>query len=626
MKNRIRQSLSLKLSLGILLLAVPVFVISLGILFYQSRHIVRKEAMELATTMINTASLRVDRYLMAVETATNINEWQIAENLQPDSLLAISSRTVRLNPHINGCSISAEPNLFPSHGRYFSVYAIRESDTIRADVEQQYEYFNKIWYKTPHDLKEPCWVVYYDEVDSLDIVLDGMIASYGKPLYDKEDHFIGVISSDVSLQQMSKVITAEKPYPNSYYMMIGKDGYYYIHSDTTMLFQQAFADGSPFTGLKHEMAIGKQGSMRVYIDGKPNLVCYHPVANTGWCLALVCPDSDILQGYHRLGYVLTPLLIIGLIVILLLTRRAVNQATTPLNQLLEYVQDITHGNYEIHIPHSKNTDAIGRLQNSFATMLHSLNFHMGSIRYAADKATQRNEELAKATKLAEEADRQKTLFIQNVTHQIRTPLNIIMGFSQILRDTNGMLPEEEEQEIFNTMNHNAMSLSRMVLMLYDSSDSGIAEDLNSNKDEIVPCNEVVRESIEHTKTHFPDMSIHFKTVLPDDRCIRSSRLYLMRSLRELLYNAAKYSDRQHVAVSVSETPTTVRFIFEDKGPGMPEDYRDLMFVPFTKVNDLSEGLGLGLPLAKRHILNMGGEFTLDPDYHDGCRFIIELPK
>ena len=50
-----------------------------------------------------------------------------------------------------------------------------------------------------------------------------------------------------------------------------------------------------------------------------------------------------------------------------------------------------------------------------------------------------------------------------------------------------------------------------------------------------------------------------------------------------------------------------------------------MFKFFTKVDDLSEGLGLGLPLAKRHAINLGGDLTLDDNYHDGCRFIIELP-
>ena len=626
MKNIVRRSLSLKLSLGILLLAIPVFVISLGILFLQSRYIVRQEAMERASTVLNTTSLRVNRYLMAVETATNINDWRVAENLQPDSLLAISNQVVRLNPHISGCSISTEPNVFPKYGRYFSAYTVREADTIKTVIEEEYEYFQKVWYKVPHDINGPCWEVYYDDADSLALTLDGMIASYGKPLYDANHQILGVISTDISLLELSRTISAEKPYPHSYFMMIGKEGRYYIHPDTTMLFEHTIFNDSTLITLGHEMTKGRQGNMSMSIDGKPNLVCYHPISGTDWSLALVCPDSDILEGYHRLGYVLLPLLIIGMFVILLLCSRAVAHAIRPLNQLLKHVQNIANGNYEIHIPHSNSIDAVGRLQNSFATMLHSLNFHMGSIRYMADQAAQRNEELAKTTKLAEEADRQKTIFIQNVTHQIRTPLNIIMGFAQVVRDDGSQLSDEEKTNIFDTMNHNALSLNRMVQMLYDGSDYGATAGLYVKKDEMVLCNKVVRESIEHTKLHFPDIPIHFETEILDNFFISSNYLYLMRSLRELLYNAAKYSDGQHISVHVSKTPKAVRFVFQDTGPGMSEEYRDLMFIPFTKVDDLSEGLGLGLYLTKRHISNLGGEFSLDPDYHDGCRFIIELPK
>jgi signal transduction histidine kinase len=79
-------------------------------------------------------------------------------------------------------------------------------------------------------------------------------------------------------------------------------------------------------------------------------------------------------------------------------------------------------------------------------------------------------------------------------------------------------------------------------------------------------------------------------------------------------------------MKITETEEAVRFIVEDTGTGMAEEYRALMFEPFTKVNDLSEGLGLGLPLAKRHAENLGGDLWLDESYDKGCRFILELPK
>jgi signal transduction histidine kinase len=100
----------------------------------------------------------------------------------------------------------------------------------------------------------------------------------------------------------------------------------------------------------------------------------------------------------------------------------------------------------------------------------------------------------------------------------------------------------------------------------------------------------------------------------------------MHTLRELLYNAAKYSDGKHLTVRITQTDSTVRFIVEDTGTGISEEEQKKIFKPFAKVDDLSEGLGLGLPLAKRHAISLGGDILLDSSYHAGCRFIVEMPK
>lgn len=633
----IRKSLSLKLSLSLLLMAIPIFLLSLGILFVQSRRIIKEEATEHAVSVLNTTTQRICRYLNAVETATNANDWLILKYLQPDSLLAISRRIVSLNPHIDGCSISTEPEVFPEYGRYFSAYTVKEEDTITTVVEEEYEYFEKVWYKKPHDLEKPCWVVYYDESDSLELTLEGMVASYSKPLYNDDNRFVAVVSTDISLLHLSKLYSSEKPYPNSFYMMTGEEGRFLLHPDSTQLFKRTiFSDADPqhqadLFALGHEMISENQGTMSVVINDVPCLVCYQPVPGTPWSLAIVSPESDILQAYHQLSLIVVPLIILGLLVILLLCYRAVAHAIRPINQLLEKTQSIASGNYEVHIPRSPRKDAVGQLQNSFATMLQSLNFHRGSVQYVTERTERRNEELAKATLLAKEADKQKTAFMQSMSHQIRTPLNIILGFAQVLRVNGGQLSDEEKKSITGMMDYNSTLLNRMVLMLFDSSDTGLSEELHSHRYDTVRCNDVAHEAIAYIMIHYPNLNIRFQSEVADDYCIHTSHLYLMRSFRELLYNAAKYSDGQHIVFKVIHVPNSeqkagaVRFIIEDKGKGIAEADRELVFQFFTKVDDLSEGLGLGLPLAKRHIENLGGNLTLDPDYHDGCRFIIEIP-
>ena len=636
----VRRAFARKLSIGILLLAIPIFVVSLGILFTQSRHMIRLEAVGRANSVLNSTMQRISRNLLTIETATNAYSWLIERSLQPDSLLAYSRRVVQLNPHIDGCSISAEPDVFPQYGKYFSVYTVRETDTITTVIEEEYDYFSKIWYKTPRDLNKPCWVAYFDESDSLELTIDGMVASYGRPLYNADNRFVGIVSTDLSLLHLSKLMSVEKPYPNSYFMMIDDQGRYFVHPDSTKLFTQTIFSGADprrqtdLIALGHEMTAGNQGRMNAVIDGVSCLVCYKPVPGTSWSLAIVCPDRDVLASYHRLTYIVIPLLIIGLFVIVTLCSRAVGQTIHPLNELLDKTQSIAAGNMEVYIPHTQREDVIGNLQNSFATMLQSLNFHIGIVRYSSYQTKLRNEELEHATKLVQEADWQKTAFIQNVTHQIRTPLNIIMGFAQILgKESEDQLIEEEVKSLTSTMTHNSRLLSRIVLMLFDSSDSGTTkEKIEAAKHESVPCNDVAREAVSYIKVYYPNLYIYFLSEVGDDFCIETNRQFLMLSLRELIYNAAKYSDQQNISLRITHSRLSkghaggsVQFIVEDTGKGIAPEDRESIFKFFTKVDDLSQGLGLGLPLSKRHAQNLGGDLTLDTDYQQGCRFILEIP-
>lgn len=625
-----RQSLSLKLSTGVLLMTAVIFIATLGIVFIESRRNIRMESTEHATSVLSNVAQRVTGYLNTIETATNANAWMVTDAFQPDSLVSFSRRILLLNGNVDGCSITAAPGKFRETGD-FSAYTVRKADTIVSVREAPYNYYEKVWYRTPVELGRACWIDPFDDTNPGTLSADDLIASYCKPLYDSHNQLLGVMAADILLSKLTDVLTDEKPYPNSYLFMLGSEGHYYVHPDSTRLVKETIFSATDAVAhqdiitLGYEMTTGKKGNIRVEVDGRPCLVCYCPVEGTPWSLALVCPENDIFKSYNRLTNVIILLMLVSLIPIFLFCHRIVNNSIRPINRLLNQACHITEGDYSVVIPHTNRKDVVGRMQNSFATMQESINRHVSDIQQINDGWVQRNEELHRARLLIEESDRQKTLFIQNVTHQIRTPLNIIMGFAQIMHNSKGELSAEEIHRFIGLMKHNATALSRMVLMLYDSSDSGVTEELDNMHLESVSCNEIVREDIKATLQRFPGLEISFESTLPDSFCIQTDRLYLMRSLRELLYNSAKYSDGKHIAVHMSATDTVVRIVYTDTGAGISEDYHDKMFQLFTKVDDLSEGLGLGLPLAKRHITNLGGRLILDKDYHEGCRFIVELP-
>ncbi len=634
MKNLIRhiqQSLALKLSFGIQLLAILVFGAVMGILFVQSRSHIKNEAASRVGSVLNATVERANGFLGIIETAINSNEWLVMENFDPESMLAFSRRIVAINPNTSGCSITAEPYTFPEYGRYFSAYSVRKGDSIITVRKREYEYFDKAWYKNPRELGKGCWVEPYDDYTEGTLSAPEKITSYCKPLYDAKGKMVGVISADVSLSMLVDVIQAEKPTPNAYYAILGPKGHFLWHPDSTRQNDRTIFDmvtdnvrQLDMIALGHQMTTGQKGGMEVNVNGKPCLVCYQPIAGTGWSLAVVCPKSDVLGDYNRMTLGILLLTAGGLLFILLFCRRVVAHVIRPLNLLLEQSQHIVaSGHFSELLPTTKRKDAVGWLQNSFALMQRTLRQRVNDVLRANEERARRNEELRLASLEVEDAVQKKNTFIQNMAHQIRTPLNIIIGFAQVLRDSGNSLPPEEMKSISGVMNYNTTALWSMVLMLYDTSEVGTIEEKNSSLQD-VRCNEVAREAVEVIAKWFGDVNIDFHTTIPDTLTVKAEPVYLSRTIAELIRNSVKYSDKQHISLTVSAHDAVVRLVFEDKGVGISPDYQPHIFQPFTKADDLSEGLGLGLPLAKRHITNMGGTLILDPTYHEGCRFIIEL--
>lgn len=629
---KVRRSLSRELSLGIMLLAIPIFVVALGALFLQSRYLIHHEAMESSQSLLKTTLHRVENYMQTIETPADANAWMLEENFEPQAIQAVCDRIVRLNGNVASSSVYALPNMFPQYGEKFSVYTKRTGDTLATYCEPEYDYFEKLCYTKPIETGKACWVDPFIEYTESTIDYRQAIATYCKPLRQKNGRMIGVVAVDFSFDRLAKLINDdENIYDHSYYMLISGDGRYLIHPDTTRLFRKTlYTDVDPnanpdLISLGYEMTAGKRGSMHVHIGNQLYHVCYEPVEGTNWSLALVCPDNQLMRSYHRLGYVIIALIVIGLLAIMWLSNRIVKQTVSPLNQLLDMTKDISDGRYDEQIPISSGTGVIARLQNSFAQMQMALNDKMGRLRQRVDEARQRNETLEQDVLQAEENVKKKNQFMQQVAQHMRSPLNVITGFASMLRESSNnkdMIGEEELANISSMMKSNAINLNSMVLMLFDASESDANEALKCKKQDEESVNALALECILYTHTHFPDANIELSSSVSDTLCIVTNHIYLMRTLRELLYNAAKYSDGQHIKLSITDTDNTVSYTVEDVGPGLPDDKKELLFEPFTREGDLSEGLGLGLPLAKRHAKSLGGNLVFDADYHQGCRVTL----
>jgi signal transduction histidine kinase len=631
--NRIRRKLSLKLTFGIMLFLIAIFVVSLGILFMRSRQLVREEAMERAEQELDNVVMRVNGMMNEVETATMTARWHLTDdNLQPDSLLNFAHRIVAMNPNFDGCSISTEPNYFPQIGRYFSVYAYHKGDSVVSKTEEPYEYFDKVYYKTPLLLGKPSWVEAYTDVNGVvSGNFDDMIVSFGVPIRNSKRETIGVISTDLSMPWLSQVISAYKPYPNAYSVMLGADGQYLIHPDTAKLMKKTiFSDADTKNNqdlitLGHDMVSGNSGMLTVKIRGKRCLVLYKSLKRAPWSIALVCPESDILAGYTKLLYILIPLLVFGLLVILAFCLNVITSMVTPINELTDKLSYITHGHYNEPIERTSRRDVIGRLQNNFAEMQEALSKHITSLQEVNNVTCKLNSELEKASVMARKADESKSEFLKDVTHQIRTPLNIINGFTQVLRDDSGSIPRDEVEGLIDTMQYNAVGMNRMINMLLVAANTG--KDVKINVMEEVNVHELV-DALTYLYAHTPPYTVDMVTdiKLLDTFTVRSNREFLGKALAELLYNAKKFTTDGHVKLTAMASGITVIFMVEDTGPGISEETQARLFDNFEKGNIFDEGLGMGLPTCRQMIRMIGGELKFDAKYTEGSRFVVVIPN
>lgn len=598
--KQIKQSLPLRLSLSILAFTVIIFMITIGIIFVRTRHFVRQTATEQATQILNNTAQRITGLMGQVEVATDNSGWLVLRKLQPDSIMSFSHRILELNPDVDGCSISFEPNFFPDQGKYFSVYSSNENGHIETEQEgsREYDYFMMTWYQEPIRQGKACWVdPFHDYTPGTSY--DMMIASYCKPLIDTNGRTIGVISTDLSQRKLSQILLQEHFFPNAYFIITGESGHLIATSN-----DQALPDD---------------------LNRSDCVVVSLTLPNTNWQLAYICPDKDIFKGYNLLVSIVVSLIFIGLLLMLAFSYFVVNRFVSPIKALANQAQMMAEGQFDGHLKHTKRIDETGRLQNSFVSMQESITNYISDLERVKTETEQRNQELIIAKSKAEEADHKKAAFIQDLSHQIRTPLNIIGGFTQVLRDEHETMDETEVSAITHDIMQNSHTISNIIDNWMRTLALEGIDQVERNDD--ISCNEVCKTAAETITLRHPDtVTLKVEHHVPDSLHIVTDKGCLLKVLSELLHNANKYTREGSITIScIQPDSQSVCFMVSDTGPGIAEEHHEHVFSQFTKLDDFSEGLGMGLTLCRKLAGLLGGHITLDAAYTKGARFVLTLP-
>ena len=225
------------------------------------------------------------------------------------------------------------------------------------------------------------------------------------------------------------------------------------------------------------------------------------------------------------------------------------------------------------------------------------------------------------------ADAAKTRFVQNMSHEVRTPLNAIVGFSQLLSLPDGSFPEAEKEEFAAHIVNN----SKMLTMLLDDILNASAMDKGTYKITYEPgeLHRMAQAAISSTEhrlqpgvhmLYVPEQEEPFTFVTDPGR--------VQQILINLLSNACKHTSAGEIRLtsSLKANPGYVTFAVTDTGMGIPPEQAEKIFERFAKLNDFVQGTGLGLSICRDIADRMGAKVYLDTAYSGkGARFIFQVP-
>ena len=247
-----------------------------------------------------------------------------------------------------------------------------------------------------------------------------------------------------------------------------------------------------------------------------------------------------------------------------------------------------------------------------------------ALAYITSSRHRHMKQLKRAYERAMESDRMKAAFIQNMSHEVRTPLNVITGFAQILANPELNSDAEGRKDMAQMMLKNTHIITNQIdtmLELSINEASGAA-----SKDDAVVLNKLLKEVMQENEQDVePGIAFTLDTSLDDDFQLQTNKLMLRRMVNALLDNAIKNTTEGHITLKVSTDQANVNIVVEDTGSGIPAAEAEHIFERFFKIDSFKSGLGLGLPLCRMIATRLGGTIQLDSDYHEGARFVVTLP-
>lgn len=303
--------------------------------------------------------------------------------------------------------------------------------------------------------------------------------------------------------------------------------------------------------------------------------------------------------------------------------------TEPLVSLTNATEKIAEGNLSTKISET-GSDELKTLAKSFNIMAGKLNESYSALEKKVEERTAElkliNEKLKASYEELVEASRTKSKFLANISHELKTPLNSIIGFTEVMLDDGNL--NEEQKDYLQTILRNSENLLYMIedLLTISRIEAGKSDMYLTE----FKFSEVLEKSLKMVDPLAKEKQIDILKDLKDDPVIKGDMRKIMQVMLNLLSNAIKFNrENGKIYIRSIKIENNLRVEVEDTGIGIKKKYYDLIFDEFKQVEPLETkeytGTGLGLAITKNFIKMHNGKIWVESEYGKWSKFIFEIP-
>ncbi len=487
----------------------------------------------------------------------------------------------------------------------------------------------------------------------------GLMITVTAPVYT-QDEFMGIVATDVLLENIINTITAYSPIEDSYAFLIDKKGVTIAFPDKAYedilgrphapqegrinLFDQDLS--KEFAASLKTMSDGATGFSVLHNGEKGDLfLAYAPLEQTGFSMGIVAEEEIVLKAVATLheeisssirGTIINLILPTSLFIIsaaILIGIFMSNQVVKPIQKLMEGAREIGRGNLDYRIK-IKSRNEIGELASSFNRMGSSLKKSRQELyeysQSLEEQVKERTNELTSANSRLRELDAAKSEFISIASHQLRTPLTAAKGYlSLAIEGTYGKLSEKVRKPIAKVYESNErlirlvndlLSLSRIESgkMKLEPVDTNIEGMIASIVDEL------------KVKATQKNLELIFQEPKPALPILRVDSEKVRNAVLNIIDNSIRYTNIGSITVRTAQFENAIRITITDTGEGMTEEELGSLFKSFSRGEAgeklSTEGAGLGLYIAKQFVqMHKGKIWATSEGKGKGSTFFIELP-